>query len=249
MQSGFPDGQLHSSLCEREREISSNYPAGKIKTQWGFGSQDTLHANYFILSGALYSIMKGNSRILKNIFLSEPLGDFVHHLMYSCVCTILLVCALDSFSQGEIRPAITVRERIVALLSHNSSISVGQTPSSTAADTSSDIKRLCRSEVTKTVTSNWDMNKNLSQDISQFPAASLYLIPVGDRVSKRQSGFSKFYFACVCLVLAAHLGLCEQSECCLNSAVCLPLVCPTEYAAILSKWQQRKSLKVRVRVL
>lgn len=44
-------------------------------------------------------------------------------------------------------------------------LTVGLTPSLATADTSTDIKRLCRSEVAKTATSNWDMNNNLSGDV------------------------------------------------------------------------------------
>lgn len=163
--------------------------------------------------------------------------------MYSCVCTVFLVCALDSFSQGEIRPAIRVRERIVALLSHNSSIAVGQTPSSTAADTSSDIKRLCRSEVTKTVTSNWDMNKNQSRDISHSFPQRPFISLLWETVFRSVSQGSASLF-CLCVFgFSGSLRLCEQSECCLNSAVCLPLVCTTKYATISRKWQQRKAWK------
>lgn len=85
--SGFLDGQLHSCLCERQREISSTYPAAKIKTQWGFGSQDTLHANYFTLSGALCSIMKENSRIRRSIFSAGLLDDFQR----TAVCVVFPV--------------------------------------------------------------------------------------------------------------------------------------------------------------
>lgn len=55
------------------------------KTQWGFGSGDALHANSFMHSEALCSLMKAE---LINLFLFSrtfPHPPHHHHLMLSCL--------------------------------------------------------------------------------------------------------------------------------------------------------------------
>lgn len=112
---------------------------------------DTSHVNYFRLSRALCSEMKENSRINKPLAFSWLAGWFCP------LFNVQLCAACASFSK-------TIRRNHVS----HFPLTVGQTPSSATADTSADIKRLCRSEVAKTATSNWDMSNNLSGDVSHI---------------------------------------------------------------------------------
>lgn len=82
-QSGFPDGRLHSSLCERQRQILSIDPAAKIKTQWGFWKSRHFTCK---LHHTFRSTLRYNERIQQNkeIFFSAGPPDKYRALVSFC---------------------------------------------------------------------------------------------------------------------------------------------------------------------
>lgn len=105
-----------------------------------------------------------------------------------------------SFSAGEMRPTIRLREGTVPPPSRILPMAAGTDPLPLQLRLQQThlqiLKDYAGQRSWKTVTSNWDTYDNLSGDISHisFPPRPPYLIPVGEHVCKRQSGFSLVYF-------------------------------------------------------
>ena len=168
------------------------------------------------------SLMKENNKIKISIFFFFTLRlDCWCHFMYSRVLGF-------SFSAGEMRPTIRLREGTVPPPPRILPMAAGTDPLPLQLRLQQThlqiLKDYAGQRSWKTVTSNWDTYDNLSGDISHisFPPRPPYLIPVGEHVCKRQSGFSLVYFGWCSFFF--FLGKSLQSCRCQNSAVLPTLV-------------------------
>lgn len=229
------------SVWEEERDIVY-LPCSHNKNPVGVWKSNTLHANYFILSGTLCCTMKENSRIKKYVF-SWTVGWFCAPFKVQ-LCAVFPACASVSFSEGEMRPVIRLGEGTVSLLSHIFPSQRDWPPASPRQTHLQILKdyagqRLERLwQVTETWTTIW---------------AGIYLILVSRCVPLSHSSGRTCLYASV-RVRQVYFGWCvfgfsslrrlrSQPGCCLNSAVFPSLVCPAENAAVSSKWQLKKPWK------
>lgn len=171
-------------LCARGRQRSRLCPARKIRTEWRFGSHDTLHANDFILSEPICSTIKENT---STMYFSWSAGWFCAPLHVQ-LCVNVLVPSGFSYWWNE--AGDKMQEGIVFLPSHNFPSQWDPILKDNAGQR---LRRLLQKR---------DMDKNVSGGIyrilvgHRFPVMPL-TVPVGSALESFGGSAHLFWLVCV----------------------------------------------------